>query len=123
MLEYKNINSRILITLIPEPSLGGNGSSPGKNSFSNKEGTGVGSNGIMFTSLNDEPQSNCTCSRFGLTCATVLAGCLGTRTIDDRGMKYASLNPLGFVDRVLPGISQVCDYDLCKKLFDDICDN
>lgn len=123
LLQCKAIKSKLLITLVQDSSAVGN-ESPGKILF-NKEGNGIGTNGMIFTSLNDDPLSNCTCSRFALTCATVLAGYLAIDTIDgDSGKKPTPMNPLGVVDRVLPGISQLCDFDLCKKLLDldDVCE-
>lgn len=71
----------------------------------------------MFTSLNDDPQANCTYSRFAITCAAVLAGCLAINK-NMTTNSYGPSNPLTFVDRVLPGISQVCDFGLCKRLLD-----
>jgi len=112
--DYKTTETKILITLVQDPMVLGN-ESPGKVVFA-KESSG--SNGIMFTSLNDDPQANCACSRFAITCAVVLAGCLAINKNMATTNYSGPPNPLTFVDRVLPGISQVCDFGLCKRLLD-----
>ena len=125
--QHKKSRGKILITLVHNHA-GTSNESPGKTS--SKETSGA--TNMMFTTLSDDSHANCTCSRFAITCAVVLAGILATNVdshskttnVSDQdatlvGIKDGTtINPLSLVDRLLPGISQVCDFELMKRLLD-----
>ena len=73
----------------------------------------------LSTILADDYGVSCSCSRYTITCASLLAG-LVTLMDDVPLFHLDGHNPLTLVDRVLPGISQVCCQITARNLMEQL---